>query len=119
MKIKALLVMMVSAILLLTSCSKDTKPQLTFTNNVAEGTANNQGEYTITGHISSPVRLEHVFLTKQGETVPFYVDESTAKNKTEYDFTWPVTDITANTTIQIRVTNQDGGAVTGTFLIKR
>ena len=111
--------MMVSAILLMTSCSKNTEPKLNFTNNVAEGTANNQGEYTITGHISSEVRLDKVYLTKQGETVPFYVDETTAKNKTEYDFTWPVTGITANTTIQIKVTNQSGGAITGSFLIKK
>jgi hypothetical protein len=119
MKMKALLLLLISSTLLMSSCSKDTKPQLNFTGNVAEGTANSQGEYTITGHISSTVRLENVYLTRQGETTPFYVDESTAKNKNEYDFTWPVSGITANTTIMIRVTNQEGGAITGSFLIKK
>ena len=91
---------------------------MTFTNNSAEGNADNQGNYTITGHISSEVRLDAVYLTKQGETTAFFVDNTTAKNKNEYDFTWPVTGITANTTINIKVTNQEGGAITGTFLIK-
>lgn len=92
---------------------------MVFTNNLAEGTADNQGNYTITGHISSEIRLESVYLTRQGETIPFYVDETTAKNKNEYDFTWPVTGITANTVIIIRVTNQNGGEITGSFLIKK
>jgi len=111
--------MMAAAIFFLSSCSKDDKPQMTFTNNVAEGTADNSGDFLITGHISSSVRLDNVYLTRQGETTPFYVDESTAKNKNEYDFSWPVTGITANTTILIRVTNQDGGAITGSFLIRK
>ena len=116
---KTLLLVMASAFFFLASCSKDDKPQMTFTNNVAEGTADNQGDYLITGHISSAIRLDNVYLTRQGETTPFYVDESTAKNKNEYDFSWPVSGITANTTILIRVTNQEGGAITGSFLIKK
>jgi hypothetical protein len=119
MKTKFLMLLMLSGILFLTSCSKDDEPQMNFTNNVAEGTADNQGDYLITGHISSAVRLDNVYLTREGESTPFYVDESTAKNKNEYDFSWPVTGITANTTISIRVTNQDGGAIVGTFLIKK
>ena len=119
MKLKVMLLMMVTAILFMTSCSKDSEPQRKFSNNTAEGVANSQGEYTITGHLSSAVRLDKVILTKQGETIPFMVDESTAKNKNEYDFTWPVSGITANTTINIRVTDQDGGAITGTFLIRK
>lgn len=118
MKTKLLLAMAIVTSLFFLSCSKDT-PELNFTNNVAEGTADNQGNYTITGHISSEIRLDAVYLTRQGETIPFYTDETTAKNKNEYDFTWPVSGITANTTINIKVTNQEGGAITGTFLIKK
>ena len=116
---KPFLLLILSAFLFLISCSKEDKPQMTFTNNIAEGTADNQGNYTITGHISSAVRLDVVYLTRQGELTPFYTDASTAKNKNEYDFTWPVTGITANTVIVIRVTNQNGGEITGTFLIKK
>jgi len=101
------------------SCKKEAaKPHLSFTNNIAEGTANANGEYTITGHLSSPVRLDKVVLTKDGQTTPFLVDESTAKNKNEYDFSYLVTGITANTSIIIDAYDQGGGKVTYQFLIK-
>ena len=106
--------------LFIVSCKKEgTKPQLTFTNNIAQGTANSSGEYTITGHISSEVRLDKVVLTKEGQTTSFLVDESTAKNKNEYDFSYLVTGITANTYIIIDVFDQGGGKVTQRFLIKK
>jgi hypothetical protein len=100
------------------SCKKDAvKPQITFTNNIASGTANSNGEYTITGHISSPVRIDSVTLTKGGQSAPFLIDASTAKNKNEYDFSYLVTGITANTNIVIEVFDQGGGEVTYQFLI--
>ena len=51
MKTKLILALAIVTSLFFLSCSKD-KPQMTFTNNTAEGTADNQGNYTITGHIS-------------------------------------------------------------------
>ena len=100
------------------SCKKEAaKPQLTFTNNIAEGTAAN-GEYSITGHISSAVRIDSVTLTKEGQTTPFLIDATTAKNKNEYDFSYLVTGITASTNIIIDVFDQGGGKVTYKFLIK-
>ncbi len=120
MKTKSFLLMALTAMLFFVSCKKaGTNPQLTFTNNPAEGTANANGEYTITGHISSAVRLEKVVLSKEGQTVPFLVDETTAKNKNEYDFSYLVTGITANTYIIIDVFDQGGGKVTLRFLIKK
>ncbi len=120
MKTKSFLFMALTAIFFFVSCKKEaTNPQLTFTNNVAEGTANASGEYTITGHISSVARLEKVLLTKEGQSTAFLVDESTAKNKNEYDFSYLVTGITANTYIIIDVYDQGGGKVTQRFLIKK
>ena len=112
--------MALTAMLFFVSCKKEsTNPQLTFTNNAVEGTVNANGEYSITGHISSTVRLDKVVLSKEGQTTPFLVDESTAKNKNEYDFSYLVTGITANTYIIIDVLDQGGGKVTLRFLIKK
>ena len=120
MKTKSFLLMALTAIFFVVSCKKEsTAPQLSFANNVTEGTANASGEYTITGHISSAVRLEKVLLTKEGQSTAFLVDESTAKNKNEYDFSYLVTGITANTYIVIDVYDQGGGKVTQRFLIKK
>ena len=84
MKTKSFLLMALTAMFFVVSCKKEsTIPQLSFANNVAEGTANASGEYNITGHISSVVRLDKVILTKEGEATPFLIDESTAKNKNE------------------------------------
>ena len=112
--------MALSAILLFTSCKKDSaSPQLTFSNNMTEGTANNAGEFTITGHISSVVRLDKVMLTVEGQSAPFFTDEATAKNKNEYDYSYLVTSITANTYILLDVYNQEGDKTTAKFLIKK
>lgn len=120
MKTKSFLLIALTAMFFAVSCKKENNvPQLSFTNNVAEGTINASGEYTITGHISSPVRIEKVTLTKEGQTTPFLVDESTAKNKNEYDFSYLVTGITANSYIIIDVYDQGGGKLTQRFLIKK
>ncbi|MBY0476126.1 MAG: hypothetical protein K2Q24_00625 [Chitinophagaceae bacterium] len=120
MKMKSFILLALTAMLFTLSCKKQsTKLQLTFTGNVAEGTANANGEYSITGHISSAVRLDKVTLTKEGQSTPFLVDESTAKNKTEYDYSYPVTGITANTYIIIDVYDQLGGKITQRFLIRK
>jgi len=118
MKTKSALLMALTAILFFASCKKESSnPQLTFT--VAEGSANASGEYAITGHISSAVRIDKVILTKEGQPTPFFIDEATAKNKNEYDFSYLVTGITANTYIIIDVLDQGGGKVTQRFLIKK
>ena len=112
--------MFLTTMILFVSCKKDTvKPQVTFTGNVLEGTANASGEYTITGHISSTVSLDKVTLTKEGQATHFLIDESTAKNKNEYDFVYLVTGITANTYIVINIYDQNGGKITQRFLIKK
>lgn len=120
MKIKAFLLMALAAMFTLNSCKKDSvTPQLAFSNNVAEGIANSRGEFTITGRINSAVRLDKVVLTKEGQTTAFLIDDSTAKNKNEYDFSYLVTGITANTYIIIDAYDQDGGKSTYRFLIKK
>ena len=112
--------MALTAMFFFISCKKEgTNPQLAFTNNIFEGTADASGEYTVTGHISSSVRLDKVVLTKEGQTTSFLVDESTAKNKNEYDFAYLVTGITANVYIIIDAYDQGGGKVTQRFLIKK
>ena len=120
MKTKSFLLMVLSAMLIFASCKKDsTAPKLTFSNSMSEGTANSAGEYTITGHISSIVRLEKVSLTIEGRSTPFFVDESTAKNKNEYDYSYLVTEIMADTYILLDVYNQNGEKITARFLIKK
>jgi hypothetical protein len=120
MKIKYFMLMAFTAMFFFVSCKKETAtPQLSFTNSIAEGTANSAGEYTITGNISSATRLDKVVLTKEGQATAYLVDESTAKNKNEYDFSYLVTGITANTYIVIDVYDQNGGRITQRFLIKK
>ena len=121
MKTKLVLFFAVSTFLFLSSCKKDSapKPQINFTNNIAQGTANSSGEYTITGHISSQVSLAKVILTKQGQSTPFLTDETTAKNKNEYDYSYLITGITATTTVLIDVYDQQGGTTHSQFLINK
>ena len=119
MKTKILLLFAVSIVSFFTSCKKNSasKPQITFANNIAEGTADVNGEYTLTGHISSAVSLDKITLTKQGQADPCLIDASTAKNKNEYDYSYLITAITANTTITMDVYDQNGGKSSAQFLI--
>lgn len=120
MKTKFFLLTALIAMFFLVSCKKDSpNPQITFTNNLAQGTANSNGEFTITGHISSAVRLDKVVLTKEGQAASFLVDESTAKNKNEYDFSYLVTGITANTYIILEAIDLEGGKIMQRFLITK
>ena len=120
MKTKLFLLLAITSLLFFTSCKKESsKPQISFTNNVAERTADANGEYTLTGHISATVSLNKVTLTKQGQETPFFIDESTAKNKNEYDYSYLITGITANTTIVMVVYDQSGGISSAQFLIKK
>jgi hypothetical protein len=102
-----------------TSCKKDTAAdhQVSFVEPV--GTANGNGEYTIEGQIISPVRLDKIILTKQGQSTPFIEDVTTAKNKTEHTFSYQVTSITQDTYIVMDFYNLEGGKSTSKFLIKK
>jgi len=73
----------------------------------------------MTGHISSQVSLAKVTLTKQGQADALMVDESTAKNKNEYDYSYLIAGINTNTTIIMDVYDLDGGKTTAQFLIKK
>ena len=121
MKAKFLLFFAITSVLFFSSCKKDSpaKPQVSFTGNVAEGTADGNGEFTLTGHISSASSLSKVTLRIKGYEQPFFVDESTAKNKNEYDYSYLITGITADVTIVMDVYNQDGGKTSVEFLIKK
>lgn len=105
---------------ILISCKKDTaSSQITISTTVPEGVASASGEFLLTGHISSTTRLEKVILTKEGQAAAFLTDESTAKNKNEYDYSYLVTGVNANTYILIDVYDQAGGKITLRFLIKK
>ncbi len=121
MKLKSFLLISLTSICVLISCKKDSKSdiQFNFTDNISIGTADVNGNYTITGHITSAIRLDSVTLTKQGQSSPALTDVSTAKNKTDYTFSYLVTGITANTTILIDVFDQNGGKIESTFLINK
>ncbi len=87
----------------LSSCKKtEPTPQPTVTT-VAIGKANANGEFTWTGTITSSVQLQKVLLTKVGSTTPFLTDDTTAKNKTSYNFSYLITGITADTTVKMDV----------------
>ena len=119
MKTQSLALMALTATFFLISCKKEhSQAQLSFTNNTAEGIANARGDYTLTGHISSAVRLDRVTLAKEWSTKPFLVDDATAKNKNDYDFSYLVTGITSNTCVTIDVYDQAGGEITRRFMIK-
>ena len=121
MKTKFLLLFAISSVLFFSSCKKDSpaKPQVSFTGNVAEGTADGNGEFTLTGHISSAASLSKVTLRIKGYEQPFYVDESTAQNKNEYDYSYLISGITANVTIVMDVYTKEGGKTSVEFLIKK
>lgn len=121
MKTKSVFLFCASAVLFASSCKKEStpKPQISFASNTAEGTANASGEYTLAGHISSQVSLAKVTLTKQGQSTVFMSDESTAKNKNEYDFSYLVTGINSSTTVIIDAYDQQGGQSSSQFVIKK
>jgi hypothetical protein len=123
MKFKLLFIFLSAITILAVSCKKDTTattiPAFTFNTTVLEGTANANGEFELKGRLNSAVRLEQVTLTKEGQNTPFILDNSTAKNKTEYDFSYTVTGITSNTYIIISATDQAGGNKTERYLIKK
>ena len=102
----------------LNSCSKHdaTLPTITFNQN--EGKANSQGEYTVSGHIQSEIALSKVIITKEGSSTPFLTDDSTAKNKTDYNFSYLITGVTTNTYIIVDIYNQANDKTTVRFLIR-
>ena len=109
---------LISITLLSTSCSKDDPksiPVNVFTQ--PEGTAVN-GEYTITGTITSTVPLLKVILTKEGATTPYITDDSTAHNKTNYPYSYLITGITQNTYIFIDIYDQNNTKKSTNFLIR-
>jgi hypothetical protein len=120
MNAKFILLFAMPTVLLFGACKKDlSKPQVTFTNNIDSGTANASGEYTLTGHITSPVKLSVVTLSKDGDASPFLVDNSTAQNKLEYDFSYLIKSVTSNETIVMDVIDQQGVRVISEFSINK
>ena len=114
-----ILTLMVSFALGLTSCKKtEPTPQPTVTT-VATGKANANGEFTWTGTITSSVQLQKVLLTKVGSTTPFLIDDSTAKNKTSYTFSYLITGITADVTVRMDAYDQNGTVTTLTIAITK
>lgn len=120
MKTKLLALLSMTALLFFASCTKDkAAPAFTFANNATEGQASQAGAFTITGTLQSEVNLLKVTLTKEGQSNPFFVDDSEAKNKNTYSFSYLVTGISANTYIILDAYDQDGGKTTARFLIRK
>ena len=119
MKTKSFVLLFLASMFFFSSCKKETAPTLSIAATTVDGTATANGEYLMTGHISSSARIAKVVLTKEGQSTPFLTDDSTAKNKVEYDYTYLITGITANTYIIIDVYDQAGGKITSRFLIKK
>lgn len=120
MKTKLLAMLSLAVLFVFASCSKnDSAPKFTFTNNSTEGQANQAGEYTITGTLESDVNLQKVTLTKEGQNNPFMIDDSEAKNKNNYTFSYLVTGINSNTYIVLDAYDQQGGKTSAKFLIRK
>jgi hypothetical protein len=120
MKTTLLALLTFVSVFFFSSCTKtNDKPSFTFSNNVTEGQANQNGEYTISGSLQSDVNLQKVTLTKEGQDTPFLVDDSEAKNKNTYSFSYLVTGINSNTYIILDAYDQDGGKTTARFLIRK
>ena len=116
MKTNVLAILSLATLLFFTSCSKnDGDLTLTFANNQTEGQANASGEYTLTGTLVSEVNLEKVTLTKEGQNNPFLVDDTEAKNKNNYPFSYLITGINSNTYIVLDAYDQDGGKTSAIF----
>ncbi|WP_426091749.1 hypothetical protein [Flavobacterium sp. DSR3-2] len=104
--------------LFLNSCSKDDAAVPTITFNQTEGKANSQGEYTVSGRIQSEIALSKVIITKEGSNIPFLTDDTTAKNKTDYNFAYLITGVTTNTYVIVDIYNQANDKTTVRFLIR-
>lgn len=104
--------------LFLNSCSKDDAARPTITFNQTEGKANSQGEYIVSGRIQSEIALSKVIITKEGSSTPFLTDDTTAKNKTDYDFAYLITGVTTNTYLIVDIYNQANDKTTVRFLIR-
>ncbi|MBG6110744.1 hypothetical protein H4V97_001170 [Flavobacterium sp. CG_23.5] len=105
-------------VLSIVSCSKDeptSSPAIAFTQ--SEGKAVN-GQYTITGTITSSVSLLKVIVTKEGDTTPFIIDDTTAKNKNSYPYSYLITGITKDTYILIDIYDQNNTKTSTRFLIR-
>ena len=119
MLVKRIITIMLLAISVL-SCSKNDDPVVPVPSivfDVAQGLAVN-GEYRMTGTITSEVKLLKVILTKEGASVPFLIDDSTARNKNTYSYSYLVTGITANTTVLIDIYDQNNTKTSASFLIR-
>jgi hypothetical protein len=103
------------------SCKKESGSTvlMTISSTAQQGTANESGTYTLSGHISSQTPLDKITLTRQGQATPFLIDESTVKNKKEYDYSYQVTGITSNTTVSMDVFDQKGSKSGMLFVIKK
>lgn len=120
MKTKVLMLLAITATLFFASCSKsNSAPDFTFADTSLEGQASASGEYTITGTLISEVNLEKVTLTREGQNTPFLMDDSEAKNKNTYSFSYLVTGIVSNTYVLIEAYDQNGGKKTARFLIRK
>ena len=125
---KNLLILLLSVFALtFSSCNKNDEPVPDITFTEVEGTANNKGEYQLTGTIVSEIELDKVILTKEGTVSPnltiagmpnSYTDNSTAKNKTTYDFSYQIAGVAANTTIAMDIYDQNGTIKSVRFLVK-
>lgn len=112
------IVLVLASGLFFNSCSNDEDTPASITFNQTEGKANSQGEYTVNGRIQSEVALSKVIITKEGSTAPFLIDDTTAKNKNDYNFAYLITGITASTYIIVDIYNQDNDKTTVRFFIR-
>ena len=113
-KILAFLIIVLSIV----SCSNDdpaSSPANVFTQ--PEGKAVN-GQYTITGTITSSVSLLKVIVTKEGDSAPFIIDDTTAKNKSSYPYSYLITGITKDTYILIDIYDLNNTKTSVRFLIR-
>ncbi len=103
----------------LSSCKKTEPTPQPVVTTVATGKANASNEFVWTGTMTSSSPLAKVTLTTVGEATPFYLDDSTAKNKTSYTFSYLITGITTDRTIRMDAYAQNGTVTSLTIFVSK
>lgn len=101
MKSKSIILVALTALIYLSSCTKNDIISRSPEKDRIEITADINGNFVITGHISSPDPLQKVELFKNEDVSAFLTDETDAKYQTEYDFSYTITGISQNTKIKL------------------
>ena len=111
MKFKSFILLAFAGMLFLSSCTKNDLVSRSPEKDRIEIMPDVNGNFIISGHISSPDPLAKVELVKNDDVSPFLTDETDAKYKTEYDYSYTITDINQNTKSKLTAHDVNGATM--------